>query len=134
MERKYLFSSKTTGGRTWGWETLGVGRKTHFLIETAFLAGGFLRETEGLKELEWDQNPLLVRSLQAARCGTRSRARCHGSHNNGKIPFICTVASLGLRNLFQSLEQWQELQPRSNGNSQVKGIARLVGRKELYHD
>jgi len=100
MERKYLFSSKTTGGRTWGWETLGVGRKTHFLIETAFLAGGFLRETEGLKEVEWDQNPLLVRSLQAARCGTRSRARCHGSHNNGKIPFICTVASLGLRNLF----------------------------------
>ena len=100
MERKYLFSSKTTGGRTWGWETLGVGRKTHFLIETAFLAGGFLRETEGLKEVEWDQNPLLVRSLQAARCGTRSRARCHGSHNNGQIPFICTVASLGLRNLF----------------------------------
>ena len=100
MERKYLFSSKTTGGRTWGWETLGVGGKNHFLIETSFLAGGFLRETEGLKELEWDQNPLLVRSLQAARCGTRSRARCHGSHNNGKIPFICTVASLGLRNLF----------------------------------
>ena len=57
MERKYLFSSRTTGGRTWGWETLGVGRKTHFLIETAFLAGGFLRETEGLKEVEWDQNP-----------------------------------------------------------------------------
>ena len=134
MERKYLFSSRTTGGRTWGWETLGVGGKNHFLIETSFLAGGFLRETEGLKEMEWDQNPLLVRSLQAARCGTRSRARCHGSHNNGKIPFLCSCPQVKPCGNFQSPEQWQELQPRSHGNSQVKGIARLVGRKELYQD
>ena len=134
MERKYLFSSKTTGGRTWGWETLGGGRKTHFLIETAFLAGGFLRETEGLKEVEWDQNPLLVRSLQAARCGTRSREHCLGSYNHVKIPFLCSCPQVKSCGNFQSPEQWQELQPRSHGNSQVKGIARLVGRKELYHD
>ena len=76
MERKYLFSSKTTGGRTWGWETLGVGRKTHFLIETAFLAGGFLRETEGLKEVEWDQNPSLsgVCKLQGVELGVEHAA------------------------------------------------------------
>lgn len=54
MERKYFFSSKIIGGRIWGWEILGVGRKIYFLIEIVFLVGGFLREIEGLKEVEWD--------------------------------------------------------------------------------